>query len=260
MKNVTLITGASSGLGLEFAKQLAKKKHDLLLVARNTTKLEEIQQELTEKYNISVYIYAQDLAKDNAAKPIYEYVKENNLFVNVLINNAGFGDYGEFANANLKKQNDMIHVNVISLVELTHYCLQDMLKYDEGKILNLCSMASFQPGPLMSVYYATKAFVLSLTEALSVELENTNITISALCPGPTATGFEKNANLKNSGLFINLNVAKAKDVVLYGIKALQKKQVIAIPGVTNKIAITMSKLAPRKLVRKFVYSIQKERK
>ncbi len=254
-----LITGASGGLGLEFAKLFAKDKNDLVLVARSADKLDEVKERLEKEYGVTVHTFAADLSKESSADEIYAYATREGLAVTTLVNNAGFGDFGEFAACDWDKQRDMVNLNVLALMRLTKLFIPSMKENKMGKILNLASVAAFQPGPLMSVYYASKAFVLSFSEALHVELKPYGITVTALCPGPVKTGFEKAANLKNSGLFKNLKVASPQKVALYGYKKLRKGKAVAIQGAGNKLLIFISRFAPRSLVRRIVYKIQKVR-
>ncbi len=257
MKNTVLITGASGGIGLEFARLFAKDGNDLILVARNEERLITIKEDLEEKYNINALVYAKDLKEENAAEEVLDFVNYKGLSVDILINNAGFGDFGKFTTLNLQKQSDMIHLNVLTLTKLCRLFAEDMEQKGKGKIVNVSSIAAFQPGPLMAVYYATKAFVESFTEALSVEMKGTGVTFMSLCPGPTKTNFLKNANLGTSGLFKNLKNASSKQVAVYGYKKLKKNRVVVIHGLFNKIIVFSSRLAPRKIVRNMVYLIQK---
>lgn len=257
MKKAVLITGASSGLGLEFAKLFAKDGHNLVLVARNEGKLYSLKKELESKYHIEIYVYVKDLSVDNSALDIYHYTLEKEIIVDTLINNAGFGDYGKFVNSDLRKQTDMVHVNIITLIQMCHLFGKSMESQGYGTILNMCSTAGFQPGALMSIYYATKAFVLSFTEALAVEMESSGVSVIAFCPGPTNTGFVENAHLETSGLFKHLKNATSKEVAFYGYKQMKKKKVIIVHGFINKVLIFFIKLFPRKTVRKIVYQIQK---
>ena len=257
MKNTALITGASSGLGYEFSKIFAREGYNLVLVARNEKKLLELKNELEEEYKIEVEVIPKDLKNHDSAKELYEATTEKNIEVEVLVNNAGFGDFGDFINSDLSKQEEMVDVNVKALMQLSHFYLNDMKKRNRGKLLNVASVAAFEPGPLMSVYYATKAFVLSFTEALSVELKDTNIIVSALCPGPTKTGFEKNADTIGRGIFKNLKVSTANYVAEYGYRSLMQGKVIATPGLNNKTLVFSAKIAPRSLVRRISYLIQK---
>lgn len=250
---VILITGASSGLGKEFAYKYAKNRYNLLLVARNEKKLNEIKNDIENKYDVKVFVLTKDLSESNSAKYIFDYTTLNNLVVTILINNAGFGDYGNFLNSNLEHQTKMINLNVITLVELTHYYLKEMIARNSGKILNISSIAGFMPGPKMSVYYATKSFVLSFTEALSEETKNYNVKISALCPGPTKTDFEKNATVN----FSSVKMQSSKEVIDYCYeKFMNSDKVIILTSFNTKFFAVATKLLPRFLVRKIVYKIQ----
>lgn len=259
MNNTALVTGATGGLGYEFAKLLAKDGYNLLLVARNGQKLEEVKTELENAHGIQAEIFACDLSRTDGADGVYEYAQSRNIQIDVLINNAGFGDFGEFLERDWEKQRDMVNLNVLALMRLTYLFVPAMKQRGSGKVLNVASIASFQPGPLMSVYYATKAYVLSFSEALAVELKKTGVTVTALCPGPIRTGFEKAAQLSNSGLFKNLKVASAEKVARYGYKKMKKGKVVAIQGSNNRFLVFTTRLASRSLVRKVVYKIMKLR-
>lgn len=250
---IVLITGASEGLGKEFAHKYAQEGYNLLLVARSEYKLLAIKKELQDKYNIHVDIFVQDLSVRNAAKKLYEYTENKGYVVDILINNAGFGDFGDFIDSDLNKQEMMIDLNIVTLVQLSHFYLKNMIDNNSGKLLNIASIAGFMPGPKMSVYYATKAFVLSFTEAIAEELKDFDIQVSALCPGPTATNFEKNANVN----FSSVKMYTSKDVVNYAYnKFMNSNRVIILPGLNNKVISITAKLAPRFLVRKAVNLIQ----
>ena len=257
MRKTVLITGASSGIGFELVKIFARKNYDLVLVARNESRLYKIKRVIEENSRNRVYVIVKDLSLEGAAKDIYEYVNKNNIKVDVLVNNAGFGDYGVFAKCDIERQSEMISVNVKALTELTYYFVKPMVARGSGKILNLGSIASFMPGPLMSVYYATKSYVLSFTEALSEELKGTGVSVTALCPGPTDTGFEENANLTTTGLFQKCKTTTAEKVAKDGYRALMRKQTFIIPGIVNKLTALASKFSPRFVARKIVYEIQK---
>ena len=257
MKKTALITGASNGIGLELAKIFAKEGYDLILIARNKEKLDAVKSNLEAAYKQQIYIYAKDLSEKDAAYDIYNFTQDQHLAIDILVNNAGFGDFGKFLDSDLTKQTEMIQVNVTALVQICHLFTQQMAERKSGKILNIASIAAFQAGPLMAVYYATKAFVLSFSEALSVELKNSGITVTALCPGPTSTGFEQNANLESSGLFKNLKITTAESVALFGYRMLIKNKLIAVPGATNKFIVWAAKLLPRRFMRNMAYRIQK---
>ncbi|MBO5209860.1 MAG: SDR family oxidoreductase [Lachnospiraceae bacterium] len=257
MRKTALITGASCGLGYEFSKIFASEGYHLVLVARSEGKLYIMKEKLEKAYGINVYVCAQDLSKQDAAMRVWEFVQEKQIAVDVLINDAGFGDFGKFANSNWEKQYDMLQVNITALTQLTHLFMKPMIERRQGKILNLASIAAFMPGPMMSVYYATKAYVLSFTEALSVELRGTGVSVTALCPGPTNTGFAKNAELGKSRLFKAFENTTARSIAEYGYETLMTKQVVAVPSRKNKLTLLAVRLLPRRLVRRFVYLVQK---
>ncbi|HEY8419408.1 MAG TPA: SDR family oxidoreductase [Clostridia bacterium] len=257
MKKTALITGASSGIGYELAHIFAKDGYNLVLVARSQDKLINLKQEIEAFSN--VHIITKDLSKSEAAQEVFDEVKSAGLKIDVLVNNAGFGDFGQFAESNLSKISSMIELNIGALTKLTRLFLPEMIERKSGKILNVASLGSFQPGPLMAVYYASKAYVLSFSEAIARELKGSGVTVTALCPGPTRTNFQEAANLGMSGLFVNLQVAEAKKVAEFGYKKMKKGKVIAVPGFFNKIAVIGVKLLPRKFIRNMVYNIQKQR-
>jgi len=247
MKRTVLITGASSGLGIEFAKIHAAKGDDLVLVARSKDKMNLLKAEIERKHDVSVVVIGRDLSESNAPRTIYNELKAKKIQIDYLINNAGFGDYGLYAQSNWEKQLQMINLNITALAYLTKLFLPDMIGNKYGKILNIGSVASFLPGPTMSVYFATKAFVLSFSEALANEAKGTGVTVTALCPGPTATGFKSNASLDNSNMFKG-NIAGPKEVAEYGYKAMMKGKSVAIHGLTNKIMVGSVRFAPRNIV------------
>ncbi len=257
MGGIALVTGASSGIGFELSKIFAREGYDLVLVARSEDKLNMLKNEIESAYSRKAYIFPCDLSKENAADSVLEFTEKNNIKVDILVNNAGFGDFGEFSKLDTDKQTNMVNVNVTALTRLCRLYLPQMTERKSGKILNTASIAAFQSGPLMAVYYATKAFVVSLSEALAFELRNSGVTVTALCPGPTKTGFEDGAKLDNSGLFKHLHVASAKEVSEYAYKALMKNKSIAIHGLLNKLVVIGAKFAPRKLSRLMAYNIQK---
>lgn len=203
MKEYTLITGASSGIGYEMAKQLADKKHNLILVARSEGKLAALQQELTAKHQIEVVYFLFDLSESNSALDLYHVIKEKKYLITGLINNAGFGDYGNFVEMPLKKDEEMIAVNITALVGLTKLFGADMVAQGKGRIMNVASLLSFLPFPYYSIYSATKCFVLAFTETVAAELEGTGVTITALCPGTVETSFHTDAMRKTNAMSAN---------------------------------------------------------
>jgi len=208
MKNYTLITGASSGLGYEFCKLFAKDGNNLVLVARRKELLDKYASELSAKYGISVRVIAKDLSLEKSPDEIFNTLRTENIKLSALINNAGFGYKGSFEEIRLDIDMDMIKVNMLCLVKMTKLFLNDIIESNDGGILNVASTAAFQPGPFMAVYFATKAFVLSFSESLAEELSKTDVIVSTLCPGPTKTEFQGRANMneaveKTHFLFVN---------------------------------------------------------
>ncbi len=247
-KGNVLITGASSGIGFELAKIFAKNSYNLFLVARKENILNELKKELEEKYSIKVKILIKDLADPSAPNEIFNEIINENIEINILVNNAGFGTYGYFYEIDLQTELNEINVNITSLTHLTKLFLREMIKRDEGKILNVASTAAFQPGPLMAVYYATKAYVLSFSEALANELRNTNIIVTTLCPGPTKTNFQKTASLDNSRQAMFANYVDPQKVAEFGYMALMNNKTIVIHGLLNRLVANSVRFIPRKIV------------
>ena len=242
MKTV-LITGASSGIGKEFAFLFAKNEYELILTARRKEALEIIALECETKYKSKVHVISHDLSEVNSGNTLAEKVASLNLNVDVLINNAGYGDHGNFVDVDRKKSLDMLQLNMVSLTELTHIYAQKMAKRNDGKILNVASTAAFQPMAKFGIYAATKAYVLHLTEAIHFELKNTNVSVTALCPGATKTGFEEAANLQDSKLFDRF-VMDPKSVAETGYKGLMKNKMYVIPGIRNKLLSFLANATP----------------
>ncbi len=241
-----LVTGASNGIGLEIARVLAPT-HDLVLVARSAAKLETLAEELG-----GARVIAADLSDPSAIAKIAAEVPS----VDVLVNNAGVGDFGPFAAADPDKTLGMIQLNVTSLTALTRAYLPGMLERGTGKIMNVASTASFQPGPLMAVYYATKAYVLSFSEALSEETRGTGVTVTALCPGPTTSGFQAAAEMELSPLVANKKLPTSAEVAAFGVKAMNKGDAVAVPGALNKIMAGSVRFTPRPVMRRIVHKLQ----
>ena len=255
-KQTVVITGASSGFGVEFAKQFAKRNYDLVLTARSENKLSELARELEGKYGINTHIVVLDLSKKGSAKQLYDQVKSFGISTEILINNAGFGLFGEFEDTEIEKELDMIEVNVTAVTELTKYFGKDMVARKSGKILNVASTAAFQPGPLMAVYYATKAYVLSLSEALANEWKDNGVTVAALCPGATETGFSSAAELNQSKLFQS-GVMQADVVVEEAVRSLlETRKTVIVPGFKNKLLSASIRFMPRKTVTSIVRKVQ----
>lgn len=253
-----LLTGASTGIGYDLAHLFAKDKNNLILVARSEKKLREVATELSQKYNVQIEILPVDLSNPDAPKQIYGFVKGKGIFVETLVNNAGFGSNGKFVDLPINEELGMIQVNISSLIHLTRLFLPEMLQNNTGKIMNVASTAAFQPGPYMSNYYATKAYVLHFTEGLAEELKGTNIKISALCPGPVMTEFQSRANLKDALMIKGPMVLESKKVALVGYKGLLAGKVIIIPGFLNWLLTVSTAFTPRFLVRKIAGMMNKD--
>src|SRR5256714_7590369 len=254
-----LVTGGSGGIGLELAKVLARNGFDLVLVARNRDTLEAAAGQLEGKFDVRAHVFAADLRRPEAPESIFDFLQNENVPIEVLINNAGFGLGGEFADTDLQRELEMIQVNIAALTHLTKLYLPPMIKRRSGRVLNVASTAAFQPGPLMAVYYATKAYVLSFSEALSEELRNSGVTVTALCPGPTQTDFAATAGVSNSRLFTLFGVAQADDVAEYGFQAMMAGKRVAIPGFRNKLVAQANRFSPRALTAKVARFAQENR-
>jgi len=244
--STALITGASSGIGLEIARVLAPD-HDLVLVARSADKLEALAAELG-----GAQVIAADLADPAGVAAVVAAAAT----VDVLVNNAGVGDFGPFAEADPDKTLAMIQLNITSLTALTRHYLPGMLERGNGRVMNVASTASFQPGPLMAVYYATKAYVLSFSEALTEETRGSGVTVTALCPGPTASGFQAAADMELTPLVDNRKLPTSADVAHFGVKAMQRGDAVAVPGVMNKVMASTVRFTPRPVMRRLVHKLQ----
>lgn len=245
---LALITGASSGIGRDLARILSSQGHDLILVARRKDRLEQLKKEL----KTNVEIITLDLSSSYNCMKLYNKVKDDN--VDILINNAGFGLYGEFIETNLDKELDMIDLNIKAVHTLTKVFLQDFEERNKGYILNVASIAGFQPGPLMATYYATKAYVLHLTEAIAEELRRnkSKVYIGALCPGPVNTEFNKVAKVS-----FKLTSANSHDIAEYALKKMFKRKIIIIPKFSVKMLAIGNRFISRKQTAKFAYNIQR---
>lgn len=245
-----LITGASGGIGKELALIHASKGDQLVLVARSEDKLQALKIQIEQTYKVPVHLIIKDMSLEGACEAIYAQTEAWRLTVDYLINNAGFGDYGFFSETNWSKEHQMINLNITALTALTKLYLKDMLAQKSGKILNVASTAAFQPGPTMAVYFATKAYVLSFSEALSNETIGTGVTVTALCPGATESGFMEAAAMTDSTLFKNKRLPDSKTVAMYGYKAMIKGKAVAIHGALNFILANAVRFSPRGMVTK----------
>ncbi|PLS03376.1 SDR family NAD(P)-dependent oxidoreductase [Neobacillus cucumis] len=254
MNKTALITGATSGLGYEFVKMFAADGYDLVLVARNRTKMEEIKNQYP---NLTVTVINKDLSQPHAAKEVYEDVKAAGITINTLVNNAGFGLMGNFEELDIRKQSEMIQLNISALTELTYYFLPELKKNTHtSRILNVASTAAFQPGPLMAVYYATKAYVLSFSEALVEELADTDVTVTTLCPGATKTSFASIANVANTKMFSR--AMSSNEVAQQGYRGLLAGKRVVITGSANKLGAYAAKFLPRRFAAKIAKYVAKE--
>jgi uncharacterized protein len=251
-----LVTGASSGIGADLARELAAGGHDLVLVARGEDKLRALAGELEKAHAIQAQVIGADLAEPDAAVRLKKTLDERGLDVDVLINNAGYALYGRFAETDAHDEMRMIQVNIVALTQLTKLLLPAMLERKKGRILNVASTAAFQPGPLMAVYYASKAYVLSLSEALANECGGSGVTVTALCPGPTSTGFQARANMQESKLVKGKDIMSSAEVAKAGYRALMKGKAVVIPGASNKMLAQAVRFLPRSTVTKLVRSAQ----
>ena len=250
MKKVALVTGASAGLGVEFARQLSKRGHRLVLAARRKERLEELAKELGKARAVAI-----DLSKTNAATKLMADLAANDEEVELLVNNAGFGLIGRFATADAKRLRQMINLNVGTLADLCRAVAPGMIERKSGGIVNVASTAAFQPGPNMAVYFATKAFVLSFTEAMHEELKPHGIHVTCLCPGPTRTEFGDVAGFGGNGMFDRVAM-ESPDVVTAGLEGLDKNRAVVVPGLLNKISANSGRFAPRSVVRKIAGAIK----
>jgi uncharacterized protein len=251
MKETVLITGASSGIGLELAKCFAADGCRLILVARNRDALEKLAEELRRKNKIEAIVLPADLSLPETPKLIFEKLSAQNISVDVLVNNAGFGTHSSFVETSLPRQLEMLQVNIAALTELTGLFLPGMIQRRRGGILNVGSVAGFVPGPGMAVYYATKAFVLSFTEALAEELLGTGLKVSVLCPGPTESNFGSVARGEKIRQ-VSTSKMSAEAVAVYGHRAFRNGKVTSIPGMQNKAFVFLNRFAPRWLPRKII--------
>ncbi len=260
IERAALITGGSGGIGRALADVFAKHGHDIILVARNEEKLDIAKRELEEQYNIVCETMVLDLSKQDSAYQLYRSLAVNNWIIDVLVNNAGFGTWGEFFEIAPTRIVEEMNLNVVSLTLLTNLVLKDMIQRRSGKIMNVASTAAYQPGPMMAVYYATKAYVLSFSEALAKEVEGTAVTITTLCPGPTETGFQGNAGMGKAHLFKKAFLMDAMTVAESAYEGLMKGKRVVIPGIMNTIVSTIVKFLPKTLVLSMVAVLHKRRK
>lgn len=258
MPETVLITGASGGIGLDLAREFARHGYNLILTARNVDRLQEIAAELRDT-GVRVEVIARDLANAQAAAALLREIRERGLVVNILVNNAGFGLHGKFAELGVAEQVGMIQLNVTTLVALTRLLLPGMLERKHGRILNVASTAAFQPGPFMAVYYASKSFVLSFSEALAEELRGSGVTVTALCPGPTRTGFGERSGMDKTALFQAAAVMDSGSVARAGFEGCVRGKRLVIPGMMNSLGALGTRFMPRALLARVIGKMQRAR-
>jgi len=254
---VALVTGASQGIGECLARELAARHHDLVLVARRPAPLQALAGQLSAAHGIHASVHVADLAQPGAAAALVAELADQRI--DVLVNNAGFGDFGEFWKGDPVKTSQMVHLNVGALTELTQALLPAMVQRGRGRVLNVASTAAFLPGPLMSVYYATKAYVLRFSEGLHEELKGTGVTVTVLCPGPVATGFQARAEMQSSRLAASATL-DAATVARMGVDALLAGKPVVVAGLANKLIPLVARLLPRAALAPLIKRVQAVRK
>lgn len=256
---LAVVTGASTGIGKDLAEACARDGNDLVLVARRVDVLEQVGAELEKKYHITVHPLAEDLTDPGSPGRIAGFLNTRGLEPDILINNAGTGVYGRFLETDREDELASIQLNVAALTHLTKLLLPDMVRRGRGRVLNVASTAAFQPGPLMAVYYATKAYVLHLSEALANELSGTGVTVTCLCPGPTRTGFHQRAGMSNMVLVSKPMMTSSAEVARAGYAGMKRGRRVVIPGLLNKLLAFGVRLAPRRLPPAIVRQLQQRR-
>lgn len=255
-RSVAVVTGASAGIGKELARRFAAGGHDLVLTARRDDDLRQLASELSDAYKAACHVLPADLTDPAAPRRLFDDLTARGLVADILVNNAGFGVYGPFAGADPDRLLDMLRVNVLALTHLTRLVLPGMVERGRGRVLNVASTAAFQPGPLMAGYYATKAYVLSLSEALSEEVRGTGVTVTCLCPGPTRTEFVDRAGMDGVAIFHGPGVMDVGPVADLGYRATMRGRRVAVPGFLNRLAVTVSPFVPRAVLLPLVKRIQ----
>jgi short-subunit dehydrogenase len=255
-RSAALITGASGGIGADLARVLAERKHDLVLVARSHDKLEALARELASAHGVTAIVMPADLTDPAAPDALAKELAARGVHVDVLVNNAGSGSYGAFAEIPAKQDLGMLALNVTSLTHLAKLFLPPMIEKKAGRIMNVASTAAFVPGPFMAVYYASKAYVLSLSYALANELDGSGVTVTCLCPGPTKTGFDSAAGADKTKLFQGGGVMESLEVARGGVDGMERGNVVVIPGFMNWMKSSSAGLLPRRLLAKIARGLQ----
>ena len=257
MSGYALITGGTSGIGLELARNFAKDGINLCLVARSEENLKEVSRRLKTQFEVEVLAVPMDLSKEDAPQRLHDFLKEKSIQVDYLINNAGVGSFGRLKDTSMEVEENLVKLNILALLRLTKLFVPEMVNRRYGYVLNISSMAAFLPGPIMANYYASKAYVLSLSEALHEELRGTGVNVSVLCPGPVKTGFQAAAGIKKQESYKSL-MMEAKKIADIGYVAMWKGKAVVFPGILSQMLPKMYALIPRGILRKAVLSMQKE--
>jgi short-subunit dehydrogenase len=255
-KRTALITGASGGIGLELARIFAREGYNLVLVARSSDKLEQIGADLSKRHGVSVLSLPKDLSDPASPDEIHARLLDAKIEIDVLVNNAGFTVFGPFVENDFSKEQELMQVNMVTLTHLTKLFLKPMVERGWGRVMNVASTAAFQPGPLMACYYASKAYVLYFSEALHSELEGSGVTVTAFCPGPTETGFQKRGEMEDSRLVAGRRLLDSKTVARAGYRALMRGQAVLIIGPSSWLFVQTIRFLPRAVVRRFVKRAQ----
>jgi short-subunit dehydrogenase len=257
MAKPVLITGASSGIGYELAKVCAASGHDLVLVARREDRLLDLKAQLEAAHSVQVWTYRADLTDPGTRQQLFDWTLAQGILPYALVNNAGFGALAPYADADWEQQNAMLQLNVVALSHLTRLYLPGMIAQGRGRVLNVASIAAFLPGAYMAVYYASKAYVLSFTEAIATELEGTGVTATTLCPGPTESEFQDRAAMQEVKMFDPKSLPTAAAVARYGYEAMERGQRIAVHGGKNKLLTLVTRLLPRQKLAEITRDMQK---
>jgi short-subunit dehydrogenase len=259
-QKTTLVTGSAHGIGYKLAYIFGRNNYNLVLVDKDAENLAIISEEFRQKFGVDVKILVKDLSVSTSPDEIFTELQKAGIKIDVLVNNAGIGTYGVFSETDLTQELKLLQINIVSLTHLTKLFLKDMINQGYGKILNVASVAAFQPGPLMAVYFASKAYVLSFSEAIANELEGTGVTVTTLCPGPTASEFQKAAAMEESKISHVNRMMTTETVAKIGYDSLMANKTIVIPGLRNKILAKSINFAPRKIVTKVVRNMHELRK
>jgi uncharacterized protein len=258
MAETALITGASGGIGEDFARLLAANGRNVVLVARSADKLQALASELSTAHRITAAVVPLDLAEPDAVTRLVRELADRKIIIDILVNNAGFATFGPFAGENPREQMNELNVNVMTLTALTRQLLPGMLERKTGRILNVASTAAFQPGPLMAVYYASKAYVLSFSMALTEETEGSGVTVTCLCPGPTRSGFQQRAHVEKTRLLEVAQMMSSADVARAGYDGMMAGKALVVPGLMNKFGTQILRVSPRRMAAKIVKALHSE--